>query len=69
MFSAAILNRIYPADRNATSWVVTKDGCWTRQAGRNINPEFEPTCVCGEIRSMHHVEAFPIKCHTFKRDR
>ena len=32
------LNWLSPADHNATPWVATPDGSWTRRTGAGINP-------------------------------
>jgi hypothetical protein len=32
------LNRLSPADPDATPWVATPDGSWTRRTGAGINP-------------------------------
>jgi hypothetical protein len=29
----------WPADHNATPWVATRDGSWTRMVGAGVNPE------------------------------
>jgi hypothetical protein len=36
------LNQLWPADRNATPWVATPDGSWTRMAGSGVNPDWPP---------------------------
>jgi hypothetical protein len=36
------LNQLSPADRNATPWVATPDGSWTRMAGGGVNPDWPP---------------------------
>jgi hypothetical protein len=33
MMTLADLNHLWPADHNATPWVATPDGSWTRMAG------------------------------------
>ena len=38
MTTLADLNRLSPADHNATPWVATPDGAWTRAAGAGVNP-------------------------------
>jgi hypothetical protein len=35
----ADLNRLWPADHNATPWVATPDGSWTRMVGGGVNPD------------------------------
>jgi hypothetical protein len=35
----ADLNARWPADPNATSWVLTQDGSWTRMVGAGVNPD------------------------------
>jgi hypothetical protein len=39
MMTLADLNRLWPADHNATPWVATPDGSWTRMAGAGVNPD------------------------------
>jgi hypothetical protein len=39
MTTLADLNRLSPADHNATPWVATPDGSWTRMAGAGVNPD------------------------------
>jgi hypothetical protein len=36
------LNLLSPADRNATPWVATPDGSWTRMIGAGVNPDIPP---------------------------
>jgi hypothetical protein len=38
----ADLNLLSPADRNATPWVSTPDGSWTRLVGAGVNPDIPP---------------------------
>jgi hypothetical protein len=33
------LNQLSPADHNATPWVATPDGSWTRMVGSGVNLE------------------------------
>jgi hypothetical protein len=35
----ADLNRLWPADHNATPWMATRDGSWTRMVGAGVNQE------------------------------
>jgi hypothetical protein len=42
MTTLADLNVLSPADRNATPWVATPDGSWTRMAGGGVNPDWPP---------------------------
>jgi hypothetical protein len=35
----ADLNALWPADLNATPWVATPDGSWTRLVGAGVNPD------------------------------
>jgi hypothetical protein len=35
----AELNGLSPADHNATRWVATPDGSWTRVVGAGVNPD------------------------------
>jgi hypothetical protein len=37
------LNGLSPADHNATPWVATRDGSWTRLAGAGVNPDIAPS--------------------------
>jgi hypothetical protein len=39
----ADLNGLSPADYNATPWVATPDGSWTRFVGAGVNPNIAPT--------------------------
>jgi hypothetical protein len=38
MTTLADLNALWPADPNATPWVATPDGSWTRMVGAGVNP-------------------------------
>jgi hypothetical protein len=38
----AHLNELSPADHNATPWVATPDGSWTREVGAGVNPDIPP---------------------------
>jgi hypothetical protein len=42
MTTLADLNRLWPADHNATPWVATPDGSWTRATGAGVNPDARP---------------------------
>jgi hypothetical protein len=37
------LNGLSPADANATPWVATPDGTWTRLVGAGVNPNIAPS--------------------------
>jgi hypothetical protein len=39
----ADLNALWPADANATPWVATQDGSWTRLVGAGVNPDLAPS--------------------------
>jgi hypothetical protein len=39
MTTLADLNRLWSADLNATPWVATPDGSWTRLVGAGVNPD------------------------------
>jgi hypothetical protein len=39
MTTLADLNALWPADHNATPWVATRDGSWTRRIGAGVNPD------------------------------
>jgi hypothetical protein len=39
----ADLNGLSPADHNATPWVATPDGSWTRFVGAGVNPDIAPS--------------------------
>jgi hypothetical protein len=39
MTTLADMNHLWPADHNATPWVATRDGSWTRMVGAGVNPE------------------------------
>jgi hypothetical protein len=43
MTTLADMNQLWPADRNATPWVATRDGSWTRMVGAGVNPEMPPS--------------------------
>jgi hypothetical protein len=45
MTTLADLNRLSPADHNATPWVATPDGSWTRMAGAGVNPDMPPSSM------------------------
>jgi hypothetical protein len=36
------LNLLSPADHNATPWMATPDGSWTREVGAGVNPDIPP---------------------------
>jgi hypothetical protein len=38
----ADLNGLWPADRNATPFVATSDGSWTRLVGAGVKPDIPP---------------------------
>jgi hypothetical protein len=38
----AHLNELSPADHNATPWVATEDGSWTRWVGDGVNLDIPP---------------------------
>jgi hypothetical protein len=42
MTTLADMNHQWPADRNATPWVATPDGSWTRMTGGGVNPDWPP---------------------------
>jgi hypothetical protein len=42
MTTLADMNHLWPADRNATPWVATPDGSWTRMLGAGVNPDWPP---------------------------
>jgi hypothetical protein len=42
-FTIAALNALWPADANATPWVATLDGSWTRLVGVGVNPDIAPS--------------------------
>jgi hypothetical protein len=37
MTTLADMNHLWPADHNATPWVATRDGSWTRMVGNGVN--------------------------------
>jgi hypothetical protein len=39
MTTLADLNGLWPSDHNATPWVATRDGSWTRMVGAGVNPD------------------------------
>jgi hypothetical protein len=39
----ADLNGLSPADHNASPWVATPDGSWTRLVGAGVNPDIAPS--------------------------
>ena len=39
----ADLNGLWPADHNATPWVATSDGSWTRLVGAGVNLDIPPS--------------------------
>jgi hypothetical protein len=43
MTTLADLNGLWPADHNATPWVATPDGSWTRMVGGGVNPAMPPS--------------------------
>jgi hypothetical protein len=43
MTTLADLNGLSPADPNATPWVATPDGSWTRLVGAGINLDIPPS--------------------------
>jgi hypothetical protein len=42
MTTLADLNALSPADHNATRWIATPDGSWTRMVGNGVNPDASP---------------------------
>jgi hypothetical protein len=42
MMTIADLNQLWPAD-NATPWVATPDGSWTRVVGAGVNTDMPPS--------------------------
>jgi hypothetical protein len=42
MTTLADLNRLSPTDHNATPWVATPDGSWTRMVGAGVNRDMPP---------------------------
>jgi hypothetical protein len=53
------LNQLWPADRNATPWVATPDGSWTRMAGSGVNPDW-PTPISLPPISLPPISLPPI---------
>jgi hypothetical protein len=43
MTTLADMNQLSPADHNATPWVATQDGSWTRLVGAGVNADMPPT--------------------------
>jgi hypothetical protein len=43
----AHLNGLWPVDHNATPWVATPDGSWTRVVGAGVNPDIPPPTKSG----------------------
>jgi hypothetical protein len=43
MMTLADLNHLWPADHNATPWVATQDGSWTRLVGAGVNADMPPS--------------------------
>jgi hypothetical protein len=56
----ADLNQLWPADRNATPWVATPDGSWTRMAGSGVNPDWPPPISLPPKQGRRNVPAGPI---------
>jgi hypothetical protein len=42
MTTLSDLNELWPADANASPWVATPDGSWTRVVGAGVNPNVVP---------------------------
>jgi hypothetical protein len=64
MTTLADLNRQWPADHNATRWVATPDGSWTRVAGAGVNRDMPRPPKEGR----RDVPAGPIDLETAPRD-
>jgi hypothetical protein len=67
------LNQLWPADRNATPWVATPDGSWTRMAGSGVNPDWPtpislPPISLPPKQGRRNVPAGPINLATTFRD-
>jgi hypothetical protein len=52
MTTLADLNGLWPADHNATPWVATPDGAWSRATGAGINPNIPPLQKEGATRRL-----------------
>jgi hypothetical protein len=50
MTTLADLNGLSPADPNATPWVATPDGSWTRLVGAGVNLDIPPSKECAVTR-------------------
>jgi hypothetical protein len=54
------LNALWPADANASPWVATPDGSWTRVVGAGINPDSPPSKERRRNAPAEKVSAPPI---------
>jgi hypothetical protein len=63
--SLADLNALWPADANASPWVATPDGSWTRLVGVGVNPDMPPSKV--GVVTRQRIGRPPGGCHQFAR--
>jgi hypothetical protein len=68
MTTLADLNQQWPADHNATPWVATPDGSWTRMAGGGVNPDTPPPISLPHKQGRRNAPAGPINLATAFRD-
>jgi hypothetical protein len=68
MTTLADLNQLWPADHNATRWVATPDGSWTRMAGGGVNPDRPPPISLPHKQGRRNAPAGPINLATAFRD-
>jgi hypothetical protein len=68
MMTLADLNQLWPADHNATPWVATPDGSWTRMAGAGVNPDRLPPISLPHKQGRRNAPAGPINLATAFRD-
>jgi hypothetical protein len=68
MMTLADLNQLWPADHNATPWVATPDGSWTRMAGGGVNPDGPSPISLPHKQGRRNAPAGPINLATAFRD-
>jgi hypothetical protein len=68
MMTLADLNHLWPADHNATPWVATPDGSWTRIAGSGVNPDRSLPISLPHKQGRRNAPVGPINLATAFRD-
>ena len=66
MTTLSDLNELWPADANATPWVATRDGSWTRLVGAGVNRDIPPSKECAVTRPR--IGRPPLSSEAYGRD-